>query len=348
MSALLPYFRFGSRARRAAALAMAALVAAGCASTRPAPVEDHGGVRASGGMSGSAKRPATGEAGPATTYTVKRGDTLYQIALDNGLDYRELAAWNNIDNVNRIYAGQVLRLAAPGQLPAAAQAAAAGGTAAPAGSHVGVAYAPVGASEASGTVPDGASSAPDGVTTAPLRSVPPVVAAPIASGTFATPAATGAGVVAGAPVPAGAASGTGNLKTSPKAIKQPYSDRVVREMTLEASSVPAPPTAVVASLPAPGASLPASVAPQSPAAPNAAATGTAAAGDDQLNWMWPAKGKVIAQFSDTANLKGIDIAGTAGQPVYASAAGRVVYAGSGLRGYGKLIIIKHNATYLSA
>jgi lipoprotein NlpD len=197
-------------------------------------------------------------------------------------------------------------------------------------------------------VPDGASTSPDGVTTAPLRSVPPVVAAPIASGTFATPAATGAGVVAGAPVPAGAASGTGNLKTSPKAIKQPYSDRVVREMTLEASSVPAPPTAVVASVPAPGASLPASVAPQSPAAPNAAATGTAAAGDDQLNWMWPAKGKVITQFSDTANLKGIDIAGTAGQPVYASAAGRVVYAGSGLRGYGKLIIIKHNATYLSA
>ncbi|MGA8034035.1 MAG: peptidoglycan DD-metalloendopeptidase family protein, partial [Casimicrobiaceae bacterium] len=71
-------------------------------------------------------------------------------------------------------------------------------------------------------------------------------------------------------------------------------------------------------------------------------------GDDQLNWMWPAKGKVVAQFSDTANLKGIDIAGTAGEPVYASAAGRVVYAGSGLRGYGKLIIIKHNATYLSA
>ena len=64
--------------------------------------------------------------------------------------------------------------------------------------------------------------------------------------------------------------------------------------------------------------------------------------------MWPAKGKVVGQFSDSANLKGIDIAGTMGEPVYASAAGKVVYAGSGLRGYGKLIIIKHNATYLSA
>ena len=64
--------------------------------------------------------------------------------------------------------------------------------------------------------------------------------------------------------------------------------------------------------------------------------------------MWPAKGKVIGSFSETANLKGIDIAGTAGQPVFASAAGTVVYAGTGLRGYGKLIIIKHNKTYLSA
>ena len=53
-------------------------------------------------------------------------------------------------------------------------------------------------------------------------------------------------------------------------------------------------------------------------------------------------------FSEAASLKGIDIAGAAGQPVAASAGGKVVYAGTGLRGYGKLIIIKHNGTYLSA
>ena len=70
--------------------------------------------------------------------------------------------------------------------------------------------------------------------------------------------------------------------------------------------------------------------------------------DSKIEWIWPATGKVIAGFSDTANLKGIDIAGKAGQPVVASAAGRIVYAGSGLRGYGKLIIVKHNSTYLSA
>ena len=70
--------------------------------------------------------------------------------------------------------------------------------------------------------------------------------------------------------------------------------------------------------------------------------------DDKIQWVWPAAGKVVAGFSETSNFKGIDIAGKSGQPVVASAAGRVVYAGNGLRGYGKLVIIKHNNTYLTA
>ncbi|MBI1174758.1 MAG: peptidoglycan DD-metalloendopeptidase family protein [Sideroxydans sp.] len=65
-------------------------------------------------------------------------------------------------------------------------------------------------------------------------------------------------------------------------------------------------------------------------------------------WGMPANGKVIASFSESANRKGIDIAGKLGQPVFASAGGKVVYSGSGLRGYGKLVIVKHNTTYLSA
>ncbi len=67
-----------------------------------------------------------------------------------------------------------------------------------------------------------------------------------------------------------------------------------------------------------------------------------------LEWGMPTQGKLISQFSESANRKGIDIAGKLGQPILASASGKVVYSGSGLRGYGKLIIIKHNATYLSA
>ncbi|MDR2165725.1 MAG: peptidoglycan DD-metalloendopeptidase family protein [Zoogloeaceae bacterium] len=64
-----------------------------------------------------------------------------------------------------------------------------------------------------------------------------------------------------------------------------------------------------------------------------------------LAWGWPAKGKTVGNFAQT---KGIDIAGQAGDPVLAAADGKVVYAGSGLRGYGQLIIIKHNTTYLTA
>ncbi|MDP4299517.1 peptidoglycan DD-metalloendopeptidase family protein [Leptothrix discophora] len=83
-----------------------------------------------------------------------------------------------------------------------------------------------------------------------------------------------------------------------------------------------------------------------PAAP-APSGASAAQGDDDLNWLWPAQGQVVAAFDDSRN-KGIAIAGRAGDPVIAAADGRVVYAGSGLRGYGNLVIIKHNDTFLTA
>ncbi len=70
--------------------------------------------------------------------------------------------------------------------------------------------------------------------------------------------------------------------------------------------------------------------------------------EEGVEWGMPTRGKVIAGYSKTANRKGVDISGAQGQPILASAAGKVVYSGSGLRGYGKLVIIKHNATFLSA
>lgn len=71
-------------------------------------------------------------------------------------------------------------------------------------------------------------------------------------------------------------------------------------------------------------------------------------GDDikTSQWIWPAKGKVVNYFSGFN--KGINISGHLGEPIYAAQGGKVVYCGSGLRGYGNLIIIKHNQTYLSA
>ncbi|HWW70727.1 MAG TPA: peptidoglycan DD-metalloendopeptidase family protein, partial [Duganella sp.] len=82
-----------------------------------------------------------------------------------------------------------------------------------------------------------------------------------------------------------------------------------------------------------------------PAAPAAPAAGTA--DDDKLSWMWPSDGKVIATFDEGKN-KGVDIAGKAGQHVVAAGAGKVMYAGSGIRGYGNLVIVKHNNSLLSA
>ena len=69
--------------------------------------------------------------------------------------------------------------------------------------------------------------------------------------------------------------------------------------------------------------------------------------DDDINWLWPASGSVTAAF-DEGKTKGLVIGGKAGDPVLAAADGRVVYAGSGLRGYGNLVILKHNNTYLTA
>jgi lipoprotein NlpD len=69
--------------------------------------------------------------------------------------------------------------------------------------------------------------------------------------------------------------------------------------------------------------------------------------DEDLNWTWPAVGPVLAGFDENKS-KGLAIGGKAGDAVLATADGRVVYAGSGLRGYGNLIIVKHNATFLSA
>ena len=74
------------------------------------------------------------------------------------------------------------------------------------------------------------------------------------------------------------------------------------------------------------------------------AAGTAGNGE----WIWPVSGKVTSGFSETANMKGLDLAAKAGDPVLAARGGRVAYAGGGLRGYGKLVIISHDGDYLSA
>ena len=153
-------------------------------------------------------------------HTVKAGDTVYSIAWQYGLDQRQLAAWNNLDNTGLIYPGQSLRLSPPSG------------------------YASAG-------------SQPESASAAPVRS----------------------------------ASTTNKV--------------------------------------------------QRPAAPGPA--------QSVGSWQWPTTGTVISAYGASAKTQsGIQIGGRKRQPIYAAAAGEVVYSGNGLPGYGELVIIKHNADYLSA
>jgi len=123
------------------------------------------------------------------------------------------------------------------------------------------------------------------------------------------------------------------VKDQPRLVKYPYSAAAMAQIDkVQQQTTPAAATAV------------------------AKASPSATAREDNADvreepvpgWSLPATGKLIGQFSESDRRKGIDIAGKLGQPIMASASGKVVYSGSGLRGYGKLIIIKHNNTYLSA
>ena len=185
-----------------------------------------------------------------TYYTVKKGDTLYRIALDFGQSYGELVTWNNLANPNDIKVGQVLRVAQP-DMPAAR----------------------------SGGAQVGAVSTSSGVETRALSAPAPVA---------------------------------GSNKTDPRGDKRPYSDATMAGMQKDGEK------------------------------PEAATNGD----EDTVAWMWPADGKVVSNFDDSK--KGIDIAGKSGQPVLAAGAGKVMYAGSGIRGYGNLVIVKHTSTLLSA
>lgn len=213
----------------------------------------------------------------ADVYTVRSGDTMYSIALDHGLDYKELAAWNSLVDPSRIRSGQQLRIKPP-----------------------------TGTREA------------------------PVMVNPVTISGRVETRPLGAQDASKAAPAAGATAGPGAIKFGPVVRKLPYSPENVALLRRGEAQPQAPATA----------SAPA-------AAPAPAAQPSAEAGEDAVDWGWPAKGKIIAGFSEASN-KGLDIAGKPGDPVIASAPGRVVYSGSGLRGYGKLVIIKHNKTYLSA
>ncbi len=251
-----PWTRLPASPRLLPAALLLALVA-GCStgSRAPAPVEERA-------MSGQARRapaasadartmPGAENVGKPGYYSVKPGDTLVRIALDNGQNWRDLARWNRMDNPNVIEIGQVLRVSPPPGEVVTARAAQAG------------------------TPPATAQANPSSTaTTAPVQSsaVQPQAMAPAAAGS-------------------------------------------------------APQSAPAARAPEPSGVPP----------------------EDEIAWAWPTPaGTALLAGFDEARNKGLDIGGKAGDPVLAAADGRVVYAGAGLRGYGNLIILKHNNSYLTA
>lgn len=243
----------------------ALLALAGCAGLRHgAPVEERGGAKA---PPAAAKPQVPTKAEPAPrgadsrpqVYVVKKGDTLYSIALEHGVDYKELAAINGIDNPGALPVGRELRLSRPAT----------------------------------------------SVVTAPALLPPTVEGRPLGN--------------------------TTSVKTEPKGVKLPYSPEALEQLQK------APPRQVALAPPSALQTQP-DMKPTPPPVQDFE-------GEGEVNWAWPVAGKVISQFTEQS--KGVDISGKLGQPVHASAPGRVLYSGDGIRGYGNLIIIKHNKAYVS-
>ncbi|GAB7128912.1 M23 family metallopeptidase [Silvimonas sp. JCM 19000] len=297
--------------------ALLSTLLAACASTpdAPAPIVDRNqsaaaAPAASAAPIRSASTAAADSGAPGGTYVVKKGDTLYRIALDHGVAYRDLAAWNNLQDINGIKVGQTLKLSASG---------------------------------APGATPPGDDNAPAGVEVHALKQDVAVAAAP----------AGGNGAITSSPAANQVTPAIATNAHYPKAVKLPFSAQNASGIAAAADgpavapkpqnsnqSLPAS-TAIVAAPQAGG-----NVTNGNEKAPASAASAAVAGDAEVSDWLKPTAGNSDKPFSEES--RGIDIAGKLGQSVVASASGKVVYAGSGLRGYGKMIIIKHNAEFLSA
>ncbi|KHN56317.1 lipoprotein NlpD [Dickeya fangzhongdai] len=243
------------------------------------------------------------------TYTVKRGDTLFYIAWITGNDYRELAQRNNIQEPYSLNVGQSLSL---------------GSNMNAGGSTQGMAIA----------------SAPTTVTASA-----PVESSPSDSGHMLpenAAKASGSGRMLSGNATAGSSGHMLPANAAAAAAAQPSSSTQMQ--TTQVDSQPTNAYSEGSGKQNVGKMLPTAGAATTLPTTEPTQTNTAIA-----SWRWPTDGKVIDSFSASeGGNKGIDIAGSRGQSVIATASGRVVYAGNALRGYGNLIIIKHNDDYLSA
>ncbi len=136
------------------------------------------------------------------------------------------------------------------------------------------------------------------------------------------------------------------LISSPIALREPYSEQALNTPIVETKTAPAT-TPAPASAPAPVTQQAAPASAAEPARTEEIKPPTATATSAGITWAWPTNGKLLAGFNEGGNAKGIDIGGSAGQSILAAAPGKVIYSGSDLRGYGRLVIVKHNDEFLS-
>jgi lipoprotein NlpD len=228
-------------------------------------------------------------------YIVQPGDTLIEIALNSGLDFKDIALWNAIADPDRIEVGQRLVLKEPENAPVVR--AVATQKIEPAAERIAKPASAV-RRIAPETVVIGRTPAPDEQTLAAV----------------------------GAPAPA-------IVKTGPKPVSHPYSQEKLDELRSQGEAAIADPDELAY---APSAAEPAAKAPKER---------REKFGNE---WSWPVADKpnVLDVYSDER--RGINIGGNAGDAVFASAAGEVLYAGAGMKGYGNLIVIRHDNDYVSA
>lgn len=292
-----------------------ATVLASCGSNPPAPVIDRQPASKPAASTPAPSTPSASNAKtttkPATnrptykpgdwrpsTYTVKKGDTLFSIGLEFGYDYKELAQTNNIQPPYNIRIGQTLTLAGTDDKQA------------------------------------GATTNSDGVVTFPMNNDGGISSAPAQSTTK-----TNGGVV---------------VLSEPKAIREPFSQKALENVAIVPPKTADKTTDKAADKSTTGPDKTITVATAKPDAkpdvkPDSKPDTKSDKAEDStedIDWAWPTKGKVVTGFNESSN-KGLDIAGTSGQAITAAAPGKVIYSGSDLRGYGKLVIIKHNKNYLS-
>lgn len=243
------------------------------------------------------------------SHIVKKSETLFGIGLEYGLDYKEIAAANNIAAPYPIKVGQKIDLSS---------------------------FKTNTATEIKSVA---VKNADDGVVITPMKTEPAIIADKATDKVGDKPVVDAKPIVPAATL----------ILSEPKAVRESYSLAALnRAIPKPIGSKPAEPkpTETPAAASKSGEIKPSEIKSNETKPIETKPADTKPTDDESVAWAWPTQGKVVAGFNEASN-KGLDIAGKTGQAINAASSGKVIYSGSDLRGYGKLVIIKHNKTYLS-